>query len=254
MKIHINPKIKSIRSFVESLPETFPREGATLHAKRNTIKVFDTPAGRMVVKSFQQPNIWRAAIYTFLRKGKAQRSYEHAVRLRALGIDSPEPIAWCVDFRHGLLGASYYVSRYSEYKPLSVATADPNDSSAREVLDAFAHFAVQLHTLGIEHQDFNQGNILWRRNPTEGVIRFQLIDINRMRFTNRPLGRRASMVNLRRLSCPAIAFLYLLDRYAEVRNWSANDTLLRGTFFRLLFGRRKELHKRVKQHIHPQKR
>lgn len=41
------------------------------------------------------------------------------------------------------------------------------------------------------------------------------------------------MINLRRLSCPAVAFLYILDRYAETRGWNVDDTLLRGTFFRL---------------------
>jgi Lipopolysaccharide kinase (Kdo/WaaP) family protein len=48
------------------------------------------------------------------------------------------------------------------------------------------------------------------------------------------------------LSCPAVAFLYILDRYAETRGWDVDDTLLRGTFFRLAFGRRKQLRKRFR--------
>lgn len=36
------------------------------------------------------------------------------------------------------------------------------------------------------------------------------------------------MINLRRLSCPAVPFLYILDRYADIRGWDINDTLLRG--------------------------
>lgn len=54
------------------------------------------------------------------------------------------------------------------------------------------------------------------------------------------------MVNLRRLSCPAVTFLFILDRYAEARGWNVDDTLLQGTFFRLAFGRRKELRKRFR--------
>ena len=113
------------------------------------------------------------------------------------------------------------------------------------MLEAFARFAVQLHEKGIEHRDFNHGNILWDRTPA-GAYRFQLIDINRMHFDDRPLSSRACMINLRRLSCPAVAFLYILDRYAETRQWDMDDTLLRGTFFRLLFGRRQQFKKRFK--------
>ena len=67
-----------------------------------------------------------------------------------------------------------------------------------------------------------------------------------MHFDDRPLSSRACMINLRRLSCPAVAFLYIHDRYAETRGWDVDDTLLRGTFFRLAFGRRKQLRKRFR--------
>ena len=68
-----------------------------------------------------------------------------------------------------------------------------------------------------------------------------------MRFHARPLRPDECMINLRRLSCPAVAFLYILDRYAETRQWDMDDTLLRGTFFRLLFGRRQQFKKRVRE-------
>ena len=123
----------------------------------------------------------------------------------------------------------------------------PIGTRAQLVLEAFARFAGQLHEQGIEHRDFNHGNVLWRRDTATGAIRFQLIDINRMRFADRPLRPRACMVNLRRLSCPAVAFLFILDRYAEARGWNIDDTLLQGTFFRLAFGRRKELRKRFRR-------
>ena len=74
----------------------------------------------------------------------------------------------------------------------------------------------------------NQTNILWEYDGTTGSYRFQLIDINRMRFHARPLRPDECMINLRRLSCPAVPFLYILDRYADIRGWDINDTLLRG--------------------------
>ena len=119
-------------------------------------------------------------------------------------------------------------------------------SDSLPVLAAFARFTVRLHEKGICHEDFNQTNILWRHDEATGRYDFQLIDINRMKFLRRPLRPDECMINLRRLSCPAVAFLYILDRYAETRQWDMDDTLLRGTFFRLLFGRRQQFKKRFK--------
>ena len=185
MHIHVNTASEHLRDFAERLPELFDREGEVLHAGRNTIKAFEAEGERLVVKRFKRPNLLRAVIYTFFRRSKARRSYEHAVRLRALGVDSPEPVAWSEYRRRGLLCDSYYVSRRSDYTPLSQTTARFPAAGTLPVLEAFARFAVQLHEKGIEHRDFNHGNILWDRTPA-GAYRFQLIDINRMHFDDRP--------------------------------------------------------------------
>ena len=247
MRIHVNTTTEHLRDFAQRLPELFDREGEVLHTGRNTIKAFEVKGEQLAVKRFRRPNLLRAVIYTFFRRSKARRSYEHAVRLRALGIDSPEPIAWSEYRRHGLLSDSYYVSRRSDYAPLSQTTEHFPAAGTLPVLEAFARFAVRLHEKGVEHRDFNHGNILWSRTAA-GVYRFQLIDINRMHFEDAGLSSRACMINLRRLACPAVAFLYILDRYAEARGWNVDDTLLRGTFFRLAFGHSKQLRKRFRHH------
>ena len=247
MHIHVNTASEHLRDFAERLPELFDREGEVLHAGRNTIKAFEAEGERLVVKRFKRPNLLRAVIYTFFRRSKARRSYEHAVRLRALGVDSPEPVAWSEYRRNGLITETYFVSRRSDYAPLTAATERFPTSDSLPVLEAFARFTVRLHEKGICHEDFNQTNILWRHDEATGRYDFQLIDINRMKFLRRPLRPDECMINLRRLSCPAVAFLYILDRYAETRQWDMDDTLLRGTFFRLLFGRRQQFKKRFRE-------
>lgn len=251
MHIHVNTASEHLRDFAERLPELFDREGEVLHAGRNTIKAFEAEGERLVVKRFKRPNLLRAVIYTFFRRSKARRSYEHAVRLRALGVDSPEPVAW------------------SEYRRME--RIPPPRTALRQLLRLAAlrlHPAVADHrTLPRSGDPARAGGLrpLHRAAPRErhrapglqprqhplgphpaGAYRFQLIDINRMHFDDRPLSSRACMINLRRLSCPAVAFLYILDRYAETRGWDVDDTLLRGTFFRLAFGRRKQLRKRFR--------
>lgn len=246
MHIHVNTASEHLRDFAERLPELFDREGEVLHAGRNTIKAFEAEGERLVVKRFKRPNLLRAVIYTFFRRSKARRSYEHAVRLRALGVDSPEPVAWSEYRRNGLITETYFVSRRSDFTPLTAATERFPTSDSLPVLEAFSRFTVRLHEKGICHEDFNQTNILWRHDEATERYDFQLIDINRMKFLRRPLRPDECMINLRRLSCPAVAFLYILDRYAETRQWDMDDTLLRGTFFRLLFGRRQQFKKRFK--------
>lgn len=247
MRIEVDKSQKHLRPFVERLPEVFDTEGVAIHAGRNTIKRFDAGGECLVVKRFKRPGAINRIIYSFVRKSKAQRSFEHAERLRLRGIDSPEPVAWSEYRKNGLLSDSYYICRHSDYRPLSDALGSSGAPVMYGVLDAFARFAAHLHEKGVLHHDFNHGNILWQYDAAASTCRFQLIDVNRMDFSNKPQGSRASMVSLRRLNCPTEVFLRILDRYAEARGWNVDDTLLRGTFFRLAFGRRQQIKKRFKQ-------
>lgn len=237
MRLHLDPSHKGLHEFVKKLPTLFERgEGTVLHAGRNTIRLLAQEGELLAAKRFRQPGALQGILYAHIRRSKARRSFEHAVRLISLGIGTPQPVAWSEYRRKGRLTDSFYVSRYSDLKPLSEFAARFPDTASRPVLDAFARFVAELHEKGIDHRDFNQGNILCGYSPEKGQWRFELIDINRMRFLDRPLTPRQCMINLRRLSCPAPAFLYILDRYAEVRGWNIDDTLLRGIFFRLAFG------------------
>ena len=246
MKITVNPGMEHLRQFVRQLPELFPVSGEVLHDGRNQIRAFDIGGERLVVKRYKRPSAFNAVMYSFFRKSKARRAYEHALRLRGMGFDTPEPVAWSEYRKDGLIADTYFVSRRSELTPLPQTMRRFPAPDTLPVLEAFARFTVRLHEQGICHEDFNQTNILWEYDGAAGNYRFQLIDINRMHFDDRPLSSRACMINLRRLSCPAVAFLYILDRYAETRGWDVDDTLLRGTFFRLAFGRRKQLRKRFR--------
>lgn len=146
----------------------------------------------------------------------------------------------------GLIRDTYLITRRTADEAITDLAERFPQQDTLPPLTAFAAFAARLHELGIEHEDFNHSNVLWHYDDCTQQYRFQLIDINRMRFHRRPLRPRRCMVNLRRLACPAGAFLYILDRYAERRAWNIDETLLRGTFFRLLFGRRQMIKKQFR--------
>ena len=81
--------------------------------------------------------------------------------------------------------------------------------------------------------------------PAETAARFLAVGREKVLL---PVGRMACLAVMAGffIGLAGVAFLYILDRYAETRGWDVDDTLLRGTFFRLAFGRRKQLRKRFR--------
>ena len=235
MKILINPRYEHMRPFVERLtrPFFFARHGKTLHCGRNIVKLFETDGMRLVVKSYVRLSSFNRFAYGLLRKSKAMRAYPHAGRLRRLGIDTPEEVAVVEVRAGGLLQQSYFVSLYTDYESIRSATETfMQCEESKHVLDGAAGFLVRMHWAGVEHKDLNVGNILYRKEDDR--YRFQVIDTNRMAFRRR-LSMRRRLRNMRRLSCGAPAYLYILHRYAEVLRANANGVQLRGVVCRLAF-------------------
>lgn len=171
MKITVNPAIRHVQPFIERLPEVFHVSGEVLHDGRNQIRAFDIGGERLVVKRYKRPNVFNRFMYSFFRKNKACRAYEHALRLRGMGFDTPEPVAWSEYRKGGLIADAYFVSRRSELTPLPQTMKQFPAPDTLPVLEAFARFTVRLHEQGICHEDFNQTNILWEYDGTTGSYR-----------------------------------------------------------------------------------
>lgn len=247
MKILINPKYEHLRPFVEKLSEPFffNRNGETLHSGRNIVKRFEVDDVPIAVKSYVRLTFCNRILYGTLRKSKAMRAYLHAEKLCNLGIGTPEEVAVVEVRRRGLLRQSYFVSLHSDYLPLRpVIEAFPQCEEARRTLDAVAGFLNRMHWAGVLHRDLNIGNILYRREP-DGAYRFQVIDTNRMSF-RRQLSMRQRLKNMRRLTCGTPAYLYILQRYAELLQTDVESVQLQGAFRRLLFERRQRTKWKIK--------
>lgn len=250
MKILINPKYEYLRPFVERLtrPIFFTRHGETLHSGRNTVKLFETDGMRLVVKSYERLSPFNRLAYGTLRKSKAMRAYLHADRLRRLGIDTPEEVAVVEMRRGGVMRQCYFVSLYTDYESIRPATEMFMQSEeAKNVLDGVAELLVRMHWAGVEHKDLNIGNILCMKE--EDRYCFQIIDTNRMTF-HRCMSMRQRLRNMRRLSCSATAYLYILHRYAEVLQANADGVQLKGAVCRLIFERRQQTKGKIKSIFH----
>lgn len=112
-----------------------------IHDGRNTVRLFEIDGQRLAVKRYGHISLLNRLLYGVLRPSKAERAYRHAIRLRALGIDTPEQVAFVEVRRRGLLDGCYFVAVHSGYRSLRpVAELDIQRPEVAAVFDALADF------------------------------------------------------------------------------------------------------------------
>lgn len=232
MQIVINPRYEHLREFILALPQQFDAlvDAEVLHSGRNDVRSIWVGDVRLVVKRFTRLSSVNRLVYGFLRASKSMRAYKYAIRLRQLGFDSPEPVAALDWYQRGVLRHSFFVSLYSDYESLEVIDNYP-EQDLTPLLDAVTDFFLRLHDAGVEHNDLNMRNVLYRECE-QGQFAFQLIDINRMRFRS-CMSRRQRLANLRLLSCKQAPYLYIIGRYAELMQQDVSMFQMTGVIMRI---------------------
>lgn len=200
-RTEIAPEYGQHTAAIMDMLSNFETRGETLHRKRNTVKKMRLDDMSVVVKSFKVPRGISAFVYGQIRKGKARRSFEHAQRLHALGINTPDPIALIEQRQRGGLTASFYVCKHCHHDfSMDYAFANSDDGvrphEADDIIEAFTRFTFELHEAGVLHRDHNASNTLVRSRS--GRWEFAVIDINRMHFG--PLSLNERLKNLVRLT------------------------------------------------------
>ncbi|MDR2384527.1 MAG: glycosyltransferase [Tannerella sp.] len=180
MKITINPEYKQFTEFVESVPTRFDKEGKVIYKIRNEIRVLNAGKESINVKRFRIPQFFNRIIYTFFRPSKAKRSFFNAIRLMNRGIETPEPIAYIITKRGGLINYSYYITKQSDFRHTMYEFGKGGIAGRENILKTFVLFTVKLHEAGIYHCDYSPGNILF--DEINGEVKFSLVDLNRMKF------------------------------------------------------------------------
>lgn len=178
--IVINPRYEHLRPEITRIVEgERPPDSEIIYAGRNTLYRANLGGTDAVIKDFKTPHLLNRWVYTNLRKGKARRSYENAVKMIEAGFLSPEPIAYGEQKVNGQLRHSYYISAM-----LSGATEMRRWTEipcVDTLLPAFAAEMLRLHRAGIYHRDYSPGNILFTGNADEGY-KFHYVDLNRIEF------------------------------------------------------------------------
>lgn len=244
----INSRHSHLSALIDQVltTEYFEQEGLLMHSGRNTVKRFTTGAADIVVKKYGRITFFNRIVYATLRNSKAQRAYENACRLRQMGIGTPEEIAYA-EWRKGLMMSSCcLITEFSDWLPLTfLADYRFGNTDNEAMLDALTEWIIELHAKGVEHQDLNIGNILYKKE-SDGRLSFQVIDINRMRF-RKEMTLNKRLKNLCRLSPNTNLTNYILCRYAERQNHSHDQIVMKGFLYKVLFELRQSAKRRIRK-------
>lgn len=179
---------------------------------RNVIKIIPVAGMDLNIKAFKIPNAVNKIVYNFFRKSKAQRSFEYANKLMALGVGTPKPIAYFEYKSVFSFNKSFYVSEQLDcdmtYRELTKDFTIPNYDA---ILRAFTRFTFGLHEKGIHFLDHSPGNTLIKNNGTD--YDFYLVDLNRMEFG--PLDFETRIKNFARLTIHKSMVEVMSDEYAK---------------------------------------
>ena len=214
-RMHVREAYRSYGSGIGELHRYRGMQGVTLHSGRNVIRTATLvgPPGdsiEVAVKAFRVPDRLRGFVYARLRPSKARRSMAHAETLLELGIGTPDPVAWIEYENAGCLRESYYICRHWPFDVDLTELLYRRGSLGERteaLLEQLARFTFLQHENGVQHLDYNPGNILVRsRGERFDLV---LVDLNRLRF--RPLDMDDRIFGLVRLTT-SVDYLRIIGR------------------------------------------
>ena len=206
MKFIFYNNISLSQELLKDLVRNFKDKGKILSSGRNQIKVFEIEGQKVNIKSFKVPNVVNKIAYRFLRKSKAQRSYEYASVLIEKGIGTPFPLGYAEESNTMSFGRSFYICEHLDHD-LTFRDLTVKDE---KILRAFAAYTYQLHEKNIHFLDHSPGNTLIKIEQ-DGYL-FYLVDLNRMKF--KELSFEERMENFSRLTTSKEMLRIIANEYA----------------------------------------
>jgi len=179
-KYELSNKFQNFKEVLIKIEDLFSSSTESIHKARNELRVANVLREKVVIKAFKVPHFINQFAYSFLREGKARKSYNNAIKLEALDVNTPTPIGFIEYYRTGLLKESYFLARYEPYNFTIREVFHHKVDDVDNILKLFAQFTFSIHQKGVWHVDYSLGNILITK--VNGSYKFSLVDINRMQF------------------------------------------------------------------------
>ncbi len=155
------------------------------------------------IKHFLVPD-WRTRLRQWLRRSKGRNEARRARYLDDLRVPTIVPLAVGERRRFGFVMDNYLLTEEVDgASPLDrfLETVLPTMSEPRQrrvrlgLVDRLAELIAHLHDRGVLHQDFHQGNLMVRLDEGDQV-RLTLIDLDALRFRDRPVVDAEAVRNL----------------------------------------------------------
>lgn len=214
-KYILNPKYSHFENDLLNIKKIFEDAHESIHKARNELKVVELGGIKCVVKSFKVPHFINKIAYTFFREGKAKKSYQNAIKLMELGVNTPEPIGIIEFFEGGLLEESYFISIHEPYAFTIREVFHHKVNTYAEILKEFTAFTYSIHQKGVWHTDYSLGNILVTLEKES--FKFSLVDINRMQF--KPISGYEGLKNFNKFWAKVDNDLVIIAKaYAKLSN------------------------------------
>ena len=243
MKVVVDEKYQHLTDEIARLPQRMAEgEGEVVYDSRNRVVRFAVDGLSLMVKRFKRVNVVQQVVYSFFRKTKAERAFLFAHEFLKRGIDTPQPVAYMEERRHGLFTIGYFVSLETPGTETSLLLREVQDYP-RDLAEAVARQVVLMHSKGILHGDLNLSNFLVKPAPAPREGRtsysFTMIDTNRSHFCNGFPSDNECLKNMVRLTHRRDLYEDLVRRYALLRGWNADETARRSLALLTRFEHRK---------------
>ncbi len=238
--IKANTVNDNYQPLVDKVASYFADSNVVLQDARNTIKEIEFNGQKLVVKSYVVPIAIRRFIYSYLKKSKAKRAYEYALKIADF---TPKPIAYIENYQT-LFGKSYFIcEKFDTDFDIRAPLLDLDFPDRALVFKQFSKFVYELHQQQIVHQDLSPGNILIQKN--HDGYRFNIIDINRMKFNNLSFKQRAK--NFNKLWAHDNDLAIMLSEYAQLAQLDNDKFVSLGLKYNQQLKNRKTRKRKIKQ-------
>lgn len=222
MKVLIHPDYIHLKENIECIPSGNYMTDRVFCDNRNKVELVTLKGESYVIKKFKKPNWFNRFVYTYFRKSKARRAYEHAGTLLNVGIETPKPVAYIEIRKYGLFDTGYFISEYIAFPLLNeVVNLSPEQQQA--VKKDFLFFTAHLHQRKIIHKDYNAGNIMFYKGADDNY-RFVLIDINRLAVGKNSL--HLCMQAFNQLGVQLDQMFTIISQYADIRKCDVVNSLI----------------------------
>ena len=221
-KFELNKQYDNTKDFLLNIKKYFKENTQTIHKARNELKIIEYKDIKTVVKAFKIPNRINQIVYAYFRDSKAKKSYANGIKLRSLGLNTPEPIGYIEFYKNFLFKESFFISEKYDYDfTIREPLRNKELENREEIIKQFVKFTYNLHKNNVYHKDFSAGNTLV--SVEDNTYEFSVVDINRMEF--KKVDLELGLDNFAKLWLDDEDIILIASTYAELVNEDMNKAI-----------------------------